>query len=85
MTEVKLPILKLINYLKIAAKQRERAAKKFVEEYGPSSGTVAEVNGELGELQQAINELLIASVTPIEQHIQKEKANADAETAKRRS
>lgn len=70
MTEVKLPILKIINYLKIAAKQRERAAKKFGEDYGPSSATVAEINGELGELQNAINELLIASVTPIEKHIQ---------------
>lgn len=78
MVEVDLPILKLINYLRIAAKQRERAAKKFVEDYGPSSGTVAEVNAEIGELNQAINTLLVQSVTPLEQHIRQTQAVENA-------
>lgn len=83
MTDVNLPILKLINYLRIAAKQRERAAKKFADDYGPSSATVAEINGELGELQNAINSLLIASVTPIEQFISKQREEDTGKEKKR--
>lgn len=74
MTNVTLPISKMINYLRIAAKQRERAAKKFVDDYGPNAAVVAEVNAELGELQNAINQLLIESVTPLEQAIAKQQA-----------
>lgn len=66
---VELSPAKLITYLKIAGKQRERAAKKFVEDYGPSSATVAEVNTELAELNMAINKLTVDASTPIEKHI----------------
>lgn len=73
MVEVNLPLTKLINYLRIAEKQRQRAAKKFVEDYGPTAATVAEVNNEIGELSMAINQLLTQAATPIEKHIANQK------------
>lgn len=45
---------KLAQYLNIALKQRQRAANKFVQDYGPESATVQEINREIGEMQLAI-------------------------------
>lgn len=47
------------KYLQIAYKQRERAARKFADDYGPTSNTVAEVSHELAEMNKAITELMI--------------------------
>lgn len=69
MTDVNLTPDKLVKYLKIAEKQRTRAAQKFVDDYGPSSATVAEVNTEIAELNMAINLLMANQSTPIEKHI----------------
>lgn len=73
MTEVNLAPDKLVKYLRIAENQRNRAAKKFVDDYGPTSNTVKEVNAEIAELSQEINRLVVVANTPVEQHIQKEK------------
>lgn len=51
--------LQVAKYLQIAYKQRERAARKFAEDYGPTSNTVAEVSAELAEMNRAITELTI--------------------------
>lgn len=51
----------LAKYIQIAYKQRERAAKKFADDYGPSSATVSEVSLELAEMNKAITELTIAA------------------------
>lgn len=51
--------LQLAKYIGIAYKQRERAAKKFAEDYGPSSATVTEVSVELAEMNKAITELTL--------------------------
>lgn len=67
--EVNLPAEKLVKYLKIAENQRNRAAKKFVEDYGPTSATVNEVNTEIAELNQEINRLIVQANTPLEKHI----------------
>lgn len=72
-TTVTLSPDKIIKYLKIAEKQRTRAAQKFVEDYGPSSATVAEVNTEIAELNMAINRLMAQANTPIEKHIKNQK------------
>lgn len=48
----------LAKYLQIAANQRKRAAAKFVQDYGPSSATVVEVQGEIADLDQTISKLL---------------------------
>lgn len=58
-TNVNLTPDKLIKYLTIAAKQRKRAVEKFVQDYGPNSATVLEVNGEIGELDRAIADLQV--------------------------
>lgn len=49
---------KLAKYLQIAANQRKRAVAKFINDYGPESATVAEVQAECAELDMAINTLL---------------------------
>lgn len=51
----------LAKYLQIAANQRKRAATKFVQDYGPTSATVAEVNSEIAELDTVINTLIKAA------------------------
>lgn len=58
-TTVNIDAQKLAKYLLIAYKQRERAAKKFADDYGPNSNTVLEVSGELAEMNKAITELTI--------------------------
>lgn len=57
-TTVNLTPQKVVQYLNVAFKQRERAAKKFNEDYGPNSATVAEISTELAELNRAINEIV---------------------------
>lgn len=49
---------KLAKYLQIAANQRKRALNKFVQDYGPESATVSECNGEIAEIEIAINTLI---------------------------
>lgn len=68
-TEVHLDKTNLVKYLTIASKQRKRAAQKFMDDYGPASATVAEVNQEIGELDMAISELNARKDTPLEQAI----------------
>lgn len=53
-----IPDAKLAKYLQIAANQRKRALNKFVQDYGPESATVAECNGEIAEIELAINTLI---------------------------
>lgn len=72
MTEVNISKAKLANYLSIALKQKERAAQKFVQDYGPSSAAVAEINGECAKLKTVINQLHMED-TPIESEINKKK------------
>lgn len=55
---------KLIKYLDIAAKQRKRAAAKFVQDYGPSSATVKEVTQEIAQLDLEISRLNSQDETP---------------------
>lgn len=64
-TTVNLPSDKLAKYLNIAYKQRERAAKKFADDYGPNSATVLEISGELAEMNKAITELTIEQAKAI--------------------
>lgn len=48
----------LAKYLQIAANQRKRAATKFIQDYGPQSATVAEVQAEIAELDMTINKIV---------------------------
>lgn len=60
-TYVKIDREKLVRYLTVALKQRKRALDKFVSDYGPSSSSVAEINVELAELNNAIATLSVTS------------------------
>lgn len=57
MIQLDMDKVKLVRYLRIAQKQRERAATKFVQDYGPSSNTVAEISQEIAQLNMVINSL----------------------------
>lgn len=59
-------------FLTIAKKQRERAATKFIQDYGPSSASVAEINRDIGQLNKAIADLSNLP-TPIERVIRDKK------------
>lgn len=52
---------KLAKYLQIANNQRKRALNKFIADYGPESATVAEIHGEVAELELEINSLVKAA------------------------
>lgn len=58
MIEVNTTHIKLARWLKIAQAQRNRAAAKFLLEYGPESAANQEINGEIAELNVLIQELL---------------------------
>lgn len=55
---VGIPDHKLAKYLSIASAQRKRALSKFIQDYGPESGAVAECHAEIAELDMAINTLI---------------------------
>lgn len=55
MTNVNLPADAVIRYLNIALKTKERTAPRFIQDYGPSSSAVAEINREIAKLKLAIN------------------------------
>lgn len=48
----------LAKYLQIAANQRKRAATKFIQDYGPESATVTEVQAEIAALDLTINKII---------------------------
>lgn len=50
----------LAKYLRIAFNQRQRAVKKFEQDYGPGSATVKEVSEELAELNKAIIDVTLS-------------------------
>lgn len=56
--EIDISPAQLAKYLQIAANQRKRAASKFIQDYGPQSATVAEVQAEIAELDMTINKIV---------------------------
>lgn len=56
--EIDIAPSQLAKYLQIAANQRKRAATKFIQDYGPASATVAEVQAEIAELDMTINKIV---------------------------
>lgn len=58
MTQIDITPKRLALYLTIAQKQRERARTAAAKMYGENSAAVAELDGDLGEIQIAITNML---------------------------
>lgn len=70
--EIDIPAAQLAKYLQIAANQRKRAANKFIQDYGPQSATVTEVQAEIAELDLTINKIVKdAAKSPASAHTRK--------------
>lgn len=58
MTQIDIQPKRLALYLTIAQKQRQRARDAAAKMYGENSAAVAELDGDLGELNIAISNML---------------------------